>query len=269
MLAKANDGKRSIKEMTGALKDQVAVVTGGSRGIGQAIVSRFLGEGAAVVTCGRGAAPADFPGGGDWITADVSNSDDVAELRAQAVKAYGRVDVLVNNAGVQVEKTVTDSSDADWENLMGINAKGVFQCCREFIPEMVKQGGGVIVNIGSISGDHADPSMALYNASKAFVHGLTRSIAVDHGGDGIRCNAISPGWIMTGMADAAFDLATDPVAAKADALARHPVGRFGMPEDIAAAALWLASDEAGFVTGQCLTVDGGLVAASPLQPGLS
>ena len=133
---------------------------------------------------------------------------------------------------------------------------------------MAASGGGAIVNIGSISGHHADPSMALYNGSKAFVHGLTRSIAVDHGHENIRCNAICPGWIMTGMADAAFDLAKDPDVAKKDALARHAAGRFGEPQDIANAAAYLLSDDAAFVTGQTLTVDGGLVAASPLQPGL-
>ena len=109
--------------------------------------------------------------------------------------------------------------------------------------------------------------MALYNASKAFVHGLTRSIAVDHGPK-VRCNAIRPGWIMTGMAEDAFALADDPGAAKSDALARHAAGRFGQPEDIANAVAWLASDEAAYITGQCFTVDGGLTAASPLQPGL-
>ena len=125
--------------------------------------------------------------------------------------------------------------------------------------------GGVIVNIGSISGIVSDPGMALYNASKAFIHSLTRSIAVDHGPH-VRCNAVSPGWIMTAMADDAFALARQPAAAKADALARHPAGRFGQPEDVAAVVAWLASDEAAFVTGQCLVVDGGLTAASPLRP---
>ena len=109
--------------------------------------------------------------------------------------------------------------------------------------------------------------MALYNASKAFVHGLTRSIAVDHGPD-IRCNAICPGWIETGMLEAGFALAREPEKARADALARHPVRRFGRPEDIAAMAVWLASDEAAFATGQMFTVDGGMTAASPIQPGL-
>jgi NAD(P)-dependent dehydrogenase (short-subunit alcohol dehydrogenase family) len=109
--------------------------------------------------------------------------------------------------------------------------------------------------------------MALYNASKAFVHGLTRSIAVDHGPD-VRCNAICPGWIETGMLDAGFDLANDPDKARADALARHAVKRFGKPADIASMAVWLASDDAAFATGQLFTIDGGMTAASPLNPGL-
>ena len=178
---------------------------------------------------------------------------------------FGGLDILVNNAGIQIEKTVLDTSDDDWDALMGVNAKGVFMACRAMIPLMKR--GGVIINIGSISGNVADPSLALYNASKAFVHGLTRSIAVDHGPK-IRCNAICPGWIMTGMADAAFAVADDPDTAKADALARHPAGRFGQPEDIAALAVWLASDESAFTTGQCFTVDGGMTSASPLNPGL-
>jgi meso-butanediol dehydrogenase/(S,S)-butanediol dehydrogenase/diacetyl reductase len=127
--------------------------------------------------------------------------------------------------------------------------------------------GGIIINVGSISGSVSDHSMAVYNASKAFVESLTRSIAVDHG-PAVRCNAVSPGWIMTGMAESAFAKATRPEAAVADALARHPAGRFGRPEDVADAVAWLASDEAQFVTGTCFTIDGGLTAGSPLKPGL-
>lgn len=248
---------------------KVALVTGGSRGIGAAIVDRLLRDGATVVSCGRGVRPDDMPDQVDWHQMDIANGDEIAALYDHISSTYDRMDMLVNNAGVQVEKTVTESLDSDWDLVMGINAKGVFMTCRAFIPMMAKNGGGSIVNIGSISGHLSDPSMALYNASKAFVHGLTRSIAVDHGGDGVRCNAICPGWIMTGMADAAFDLAKDPAAAKNDALARHAVGRFGAPNDIANTAAWLLSDEAAFVTGQTFTVDGGLTAASPLQPGLS
>ena len=254
--------------MAGRLDGKTAIVTGGSRGIGRAIVEAFLEEGAAVLTCGRGGDPGDLPAGARWMTADVSKVPDVEALADEARGTFGSLDILVNNAGIQIEKTVVDSTDADWDALMDVNAKAVFLLCRRFIPVMAEGGGGAIVNIGSISGNHADPAMALYNASKGFVHALTRSIAVDHGKDGIRCNAICPGWIMTAMADAAFDLAKDPEAAKADALARHPVGRFGEPRDIAKAAAWLASDEAAFVTGQTVTVDGGLVAATPLQPAL-
>ena len=127
--------------------------------------------------------------------------------------------------------------------------------------------GGSIINIGSISGRSADPGMALYNASKAFVHGLTRSIAVDHG-PAVRCNAIAPGWIMTGMADAAFALAADPKAAEQDALNRHSVRRFGKPSDIASMAVWLGSDESSFATGQVYVVDGGLTAVSPINSNL-
>ena len=174
----------------------------------------------------------------------------------------------MNNAGIQIEKTVADTSDEDWDSLMGVNARGVFMMCREIIKLMETKGGGSIINISSISAHHADTSMALYNASKAFVNGLTRSIAVDHGHKGIRCNAICPGWIMTEMADEGFAMAINPEAAKADALLRHPSRRFGQPTDIARAVVWLASDDAEFITGQTFTVDGGLVAASPLQPTL-
>ena len=235
-----------------------AFISGGRQGIGRGIVAAYLTEGAEVITCGRGPEPEGLPCA--WQSLDVTNADAVNAV----ARAVGAIDILVNNAGVQVEKSVTDSTDADWDLVMGVNARGVFNLCRAFIPQMAS---GAIINIGSISGQAADPSMALYNASKAFVHGLTRSIAVDHG-PGLRCNAICPGWIETGMLEAGFDLADDPDKARADALARHPVRRFGRPADIAAMAVWLASDEAAFATGQLFTIDGGMTAASPIQPGL-
>lgn len=243
------------------LVDKKAIVTGGGRGIGRGIVEAFLGEGASVLTCGRSPAPDDLPEDCAWMTADVSCAEDMERLAAAA----GPLDILVNNAGIQVERTIMDSTDADWDLVIGVNCKGVFNACRAALPRM--RTGGSIINIGSVSGQAADPGMALYNASKAFVHGLTRSIAVDHGPE-VRCNAICPGWIETGMLDAGFELASNPEAARQDALLRHATRRFGRPEDIAAIAVWLASDEAGFATGQLFTVDGGMTAASPINPGI-
>jgi meso-butanediol dehydrogenase/(S,S)-butanediol dehydrogenase/diacetyl reductase len=246
---------------------KAAIITGGSRGIGRAIVDRFRTDGLEVLTCGRGTRPADLAASVVWVQADVAQAKDAERILAEAKTRFGAIAVLVNNAGVQVEKTVTATTDADWDLVMGINARGTFNMCRAAIPEMERSDGGAIVNIGSTSGLVSDPSMAVYNASKAFVHGLTRSIAIDHGPK-VRCNAVSPGWILTAMADDAFAMAKDPQAAKRDALARHATGRMGTPEDIANIVAWLASDQAAFVTGQCFTCDGGLTAASPLQPRL-
>lgn len=250
----------------GSLSEKRALVTGGARGIGKATVERLLADGAQVVACGRSDAVA--PTGAVYLRADVSKQADVDRLVAETIDRLGGIDILVNNAGVQIEKTVVDSTDADWSVLMGANTEGVFRMCRAVIPVMAKAGAGAIVNVGSISADTADPSMALYNASKAFVHGLTRSIAVDHGAHGVRCNAVCPGWIMTEMADAAFALADDPKAAEADAVARTPAGRMGRPKDIADIIAWLASDESRFVTGQCYVADGGLTVATPIRPDL-
>ena len=247
------------------LTGKTAVITGGRQGIGRAIVDAFVAEGATVLTCGRGARPDDLADTIHWQTTDMREKKDIEFLQQFIIAEFGSLSILVNNAGIQIEKNVVDTTDEDWDELIGVNAKGVFMACRAFIPVM--DAGGSIVNIGSISGNAADPGMAIYNASKAFVHGLTRSIAVDHG-PAIRCNAISPGWIMTGMADAAFAVAEDPDAAQVDALKRHPAGRFGQPQDIASLAVWLASDDASFATGQCYTLDGGMTAASPVNPGL-
>lgn len=249
------------------LAGKTVIVTGGGRGIGRATVDRFLAAGALVVTCGRDARPGDLPQAVLWVQADLSRPGEAERVMLETRAQLGPVSVLVNNAGMQIEKTVTETSDEDWDRLIGINCRALFAMCRAFIPQ-VPEAGGSIVNLGSISGEVADPSMAIYNASKGFVHALTRSIAVDHGPK-IRCNAVRPGWIMTEMAEAGFALARDPAKAKADAVARHPAGRLGRPEDVAELILWLASNASGFVTGQCFTIDGGLTSASPLQPGLS
>lgn len=241
----------------------IAIVTGGSRGIGRAIVERFFADGMQVVTCGRGARPDDLPAEIVWHRVDVSSSTNCHEFVATVQRDQGAIDCLVNNAGVQIEKTLVDTTDDDWERLISINCRGVFNMCRAVLPQMLSTGGSII-NLGSISGKTADAAMAIYNASKAFVHGLTRSIAVDHG-PMVRCNAVLPGWIMTDMAKDGFARFEDPAQAEQEACGKHPSRRLGMPQDIANAVSWLASDEARFVTGQFLTVDGGLTASSPLN----
>ena len=245
---------------------KTAIVTGGSRGIGRAIVDRLHQDGLNIVTCGRGDRPDGLPNEIIWVKADITKLEDAIAVCQQARDTFGSIDVLVNNAGTQVEKTIADSTDDDWQLVVDTNCKGVFNMCREALKDMATSKGNII-NIGSISGHVSDPSMALYDASKAFVHGLTRSIAIDHGPQ-VRCNAVCPGWIMTQMAEDGFALAKDPERAMSDALARHPVGRFGKPEDIANIISWLASDESSYVSGACMTVDGGMTSASPLNPGL-
>lgn len=243
-----------------------AIVTGGSRGIGRATVLRLMDGGLRVATCGRWNSPDDLLDAVLWVTADVSVTKDAEGLVQIARDALGAITVLVNNAGVQVEKTTQDSRNADFDLVMGVNCRGVFNMCRAVLPGM-QDTGGAIVNLGSISANVSDPGMALYNASKAWVHGLTRSIAMDHGPQ-VRCHAISPGWIMTEMAEDGFALARDPHKAMADALARHPVGRFGQPADIANVVSFLVSDQAAYVSSECFTVDGGMTAASPLNLGM-
>ncbi len=237
------------------------VVTGASSGIGLAIARRLAAEGALLTLGSRSEPDVD---GATWVATDVTDPAQADALVAAAVDAHGRCDVLVNCAGVQVEKTIADTTDDEYALVMGVNVGGTFNCCRAAVRAMRATGGGSIVNVGSIAGDVADHSMAAYDASKGAVHALTRAIAVDHGRDGIRCNAVAPGWTQTVMVDDAFDLADDPEAARAAAVAMHPVGRLGVPDDIAGLVLWLASDEAGFVSGSVFAIDGGLTAGSPV-----
>lgn len=252
----------------GRLAGKTALVTGATRGIGRVIVDRFVAEGASVLAVARSVPAADRPVPPALLfhAADVASGEAAAGAVALMLDRFGRLDILVNNAGISIEKPLEETSEAEWDRLMGVNLKGAFLLCRHAIPAMRRQGGGVIINLGSVSGLLADAGMPAYNASKAGLHGLTRSIAVDHGADGIRCNAICPGWIETEMLEQSFRRGADPAQARRQAIARHPVGRLGRPEDVAALALWLASDESAFASGQLFTLDGGLTAQSPIAP---
>ncbi len=250
------------------LAGKVAIVTGGSRGIGRAIVELFLAEGASVLATARHPGASPPPAGARMLfqPADVSRSADVERLVALCEERFGGLDILVNNAGLQLQKSIEDTSEAEWDEVMAVNLKGVFLCTRAALGPMRRRGGGSIVNIGSYDGFLADPNLAAYCASKGGVHAFSRAAAVDHGKDRIRCNTICPGWIETEMLTDYLDHLPDPAAARASVAALHPSGRTGQPADIARLALWLASDESAFVTGQQLVADGGLTARAPQPP---
>lgn len=248
------------------LNGRRALVTGASRGIGRAIAERLIAEGARVAICSRKPPQPPIDGLEDWQNVDVRDGAGLAGWIEQRAEAMGGIDILVNNAGVEIEKTAEDTTDDDWNLMTDVNMKNVFVASRAVIPAMRAGGGGAIVNLASISTFLSDPGLAIYNASKAWVAGFTRSLAVDHGKDGIRCNAVAPGWIMTDMLMQTFSTASDVDKAIASAAALHPLGRLGVPEDIARAVAWLVSDEAAFVTGTIVTVDGGLTARPAVDP---
>lgn len=248
------------------LKNRVALVTGAASGIGRATAVRLAQEGARVTVADRNADMGaetvqmivDAGGEAFFIACDVAKVADTEHIVAETVGHYGRLDILVNNAAVMLERNVVDTNEDEWDQIVGVNLKGTFFCAKYAIMQMRKQGGGGnIVNMASVNSFYAEGGIAAYCMTKGGIAQFTRALAMDHSKEGIRINAICPGWIETPM-NANFFALGDHIREQAAKL--QAIGRIGAPEEIAAAVAFLVSDDASFMTGSMLTVDGGFSA---------
>jgi NAD(P)-dependent dehydrogenase (short-subunit alcohol dehydrogenase family) len=254
------------------MEGKVSVITGAGTGIGRAVAERFAAEGAlalcADIDGDAAAATADgiLAAGGraEGHACDVSDAGQVEAVMA-AAERHGGPHAIVSNAAIQYERTLEDTPPDDWDRVLGVNLRGVYLCARAAIPRMRRIGGGSIVNMASVNGFWVEPALAAYCTAKGGVINLTRAIALENGRDGIRCNCICPGYIDTGMAQRYFEVQPDPDAARAEAGKLHALGRIGRPEEVAAVALFLCSDESSFCTAQPFIVDGGLSAGVPAR----
>ncbi len=259
------------------LKDKVAIVTGSTSGIGEATAVLFAREGAKVVVVGRRQREGqrvvkkirDEGGDAIFVQSDVSNEEQVNQMIDRVVKTYGKINILFNNAGVMAANKLHETTNDQWDLVMNVDVKGPFWCSKYAIPHMKKQGGGSIIMCSSANAIVAEPDLAAYCAAKGAINALTRAMALDYGSDNIRVNAICPGYIDTPLGDVYFDAQPDPQLARRKAGALHALGRMGTPMEIAHCALFLASDESSFVTGECLVADGGLSVIVNPAPGFA
>jgi NAD(P)-dependent dehydrogenase (short-subunit alcohol dehydrogenase family) len=252
------------------LTKKVAVVTGSGAGIGKAIAKEFAREGASVVVADINADAAQETAGlikaegGTAIAVhtDVSDPQSVKELVDEALRNFHSVHILVNNAAVQINKRIEETNFEEWNRQMAVNVGGAFLCSKLFMPAL-RSTRGAIINMSSVNGTFVEPMCAGYCATKAAILGFTKALAIDHGGEGIRVNAICPGYIDAGLAEGYFLAQPDPEAARAQAGKLHALRRIGKPDEVARVAVFLASEEASFVTGAAVAVDGGLSSGLP------
>lgn len=255
------------------LKGKVAVVTGGRGGIGRAVVKRLMHEGASVYAADlteQGSLAEHNNDGSTFIKLDVTSEDDARAVINRVKTDHGKLDILVNTAGIEIEKTIEQTTLEEWNQSFAVNVTGTFLTCKHSLPllrEATKSGTTAsIINFGSYDGFIADPGLAAYCATKGAVHALTRAMACDHGPEGIRVNAICPGYIDTPMLQSFFEgEGSGGDGGDIDSLQQavkdvHPMRTYGTPEDIANLVNWLASDEARYASGQLWVLDGGLSA---------
>lgn len=244
---------------------RAAIVTGGGAGIGRATAERLAAEGASVVVADRDEASArsvasDISAAGGRalaVTIDVAEPDQVEAMVAACIDEFGRLDVVVNNAGVAIQGSVTELSIVHWQRVIDVNLRSVWLTMKYAIPHMT--AGGAIVNMASVQALVGFPGWAGYAATKGAIVALTQQAAVDYARQGIRVNSVAPGTIMTPLNQKIFDEAKEPEVLRKAWNDMHALGRFGEPEEVAAAIAFLASDDASFITGVCLPVDGGLL----------
>ena len=245
--------------MSQQLAGKTAFVTGGSGGIGRAICARFAREGAEVVAADL-RDPAELPDGVSFVDYDVTDETTVQRTFTALGERWPQLDVLVNAAGIEIEKTIEQTTLEEWNRIFAINVTGTFLTSKHALPLLRKSAGASVINFGSYDGFIADPGLAAYCATKGAVHALTRAMACDHGPEGIRVNAICPGYVNTPMLQSFFGDAGDIESLKQAVRDVHPMRTFGEPDDIANLVNWLASDEARYASGQLWVIDGGLSA---------